>query len=169
VTRRLTPEEAAAALASAEPIPAGRAPARAVRRAFHGEDPEGRHTAVEIDEPTLVVFLSTTCDGCRDLADLVRDDALPIAVLGVLRAPAGEVTAAAIRAFTGASRRWLLGDDPFDALEVRGGPYFCLLDGRGTVVVEGVAFGRAHVEAHVATALDGRPAPDAVRLRPDGP
>jgi len=34
-------------------------------------------------------------------------------------------------------------------------------------VLEGIPLGRAHVEAHVARTLSGRPLPDAVWLTPD--
>ncbi len=168
MTRRLTPEEAAAAMASATPIPSGRAASRTVRTTLVGEDPGGRSVRVLVDHPTLVVVLSTTCDGCRDLAELVGDGSSSVAVLGVLRSPVGGLPDDEVAALCGTGGRWVLGDDPFEALDVRAAPYFCLVDAHGTVVVEGVAFGRSHVEAHVERALEGRPRPDAVRLAPEG-
>jgi hypothetical protein len=167
VTRRLTPEEAAAVLASATPISPGRVPSRAVRTTLVGEDETGRASQRSFNGPTLVVFLSTTCDGCRDLAELVRRGRGATEVLGVLRRPVSGLPDAAVDAFVGRSGAWLLGDDAFDALDVRSAPYFCLVDATGTVLIEGVAFGSAHVEDHVARALAGRPAPDAVRLTPE--
>lgn len=167
MSRRLTPDEAADVLASARPIPSGRPPARTVRTTLVGDDPTGRPMRRRLDAPTLVVFLSTTCDGCRDLAELVRSGAAGIEVLGILRRPASGLPDAAVDAFTRSVGAWLCGDDPFGAFDVRTGPYFCLLDATGTIVVEGVAFGRAHVEEHVAHALAGRPRPDAVRLSPE--
>jgi hypothetical protein len=116
---------------------------------------------------TLVVFLSTTCDGCRDLAEMVRAGIEGIDVLGVLRRPASGLPDADVDVFVGGEGAWLCGDDPFEALDVRSGPYFCLLDATGAVAVEGVAFGRAHVEEHVAHALEGAPRPDVVRLSPE--
>jgi hypothetical protein len=154
-------------MTSATPIPSGRAAARTVRTTLAGEDLDGRPARVSLDVPTLVVVLSTSCDGCRDLAELVRSGAPSVGVLGVLRAPPEGLPDDEVAAFCGTRGRWLLGDDPFDALEVRFAPYFCLLDAKGAVVVEGVAFGRSHVEAHVERALEGRPRPDAVRLRPE--
>jgi hypothetical protein len=168
VTPRLTPEKAAAAMASATPIPTGRRASRRVRTMFEGEDVEGRPVHVELDEPTLVVIVSTTCDGCRDLAELVRSGSPTVAVLGILRAPPDGLPDKGISTFAGIGGRWVLGDDPFDALDVVSAPYFCLVDAHGSCVIEGVAFGRSHVEAHVARTLDGRPRPDAVRLRPEG-
>jgi hypothetical protein len=155
-------------MASATPIPTGRAASRTVRTTVAGEDLDGRPARVSLGAPTLVLILSTTCDGCRDLAGLVRSGSLSVAVLGVLRAPPGGLPDDEVAAFCGTKGRWLLGDDPFDALDVRSAPYFCLLGAQGTVAVEGVAFGRSHVEAHVECALLGRPRPDAVRLGPEG-
>lgn len=155
-------------MASATPIPSGRTPSRSVRTTLSGMDLSGRPVLVALEGPTLVVALSTTCDGCRDLAELVRAGSASVAVLGVLRAPLAGLPDAEVAAFCETSGRWVLGDDPFDALEVRAAPYFCLIDAQGTVVIEGVAFGRSHVEAHVERALEGRPRPDAVRLRPEG-
>jgi len=166
--RRLTPDEAAAVLASATPIPSGREPARSVRTTLVGEDPRGRSQRATLDRPTLVLFLSTTCDGCADLAELVRRGADGIAVLGVLRRPAHGLPDDDVDTFVGSGGAWLCGDDPFEALDVRAGPYFCLVDAAGDVVVEGVAFGRTHVEDHVARARAGRSRPDATRLTPDG-
>jgi hypothetical protein len=154
-------------LATARPIPPGRLPARGVRTTLSGHDPTGRPMRRSLDTPTLVVFLATTCDGCHDLAELVRSGVAGIEVLGVLRRPSSGLPDAEVDAFIGSSGAWLCGDDPFEALDIRSGPYFCLLDATGTVVVEGVAFGRAHVEEHVAHAVAGRPRPDAFRLSPD--
>lgn len=153
-------------MARAEPIPTGRPP-RAVRTVLDGVDRAGRPLVVSLVGPSLVVFLSTTCDGCRDLAGLVADGALGISVLGVLRAPDGGLPDRDVDAFVVAGGRWLLGDDPYAAFDVRTGPFFCVVDAGGTLVLEGVGFGREHVEAHVARALAGDPRPDAVRLRPE--
>ncbi len=166
MSRRLTPAEAEAALASATPLRSDRPPRR-VRTTFEGADVAGAHELVRITCPTLAVFVSTTCDGCRELVGLVADHDIPLEVLGALRAPRGGLPDPAITEFTGASGSWCLGDDAFEAFEVWSAPYFCLVDGEGAVVVEGVALGRAHVEEHVQRALEGRPRPDTVRLRPD--
>jgi hypothetical protein len=155
-------------VASATPIPAGRRTSRRVRTSFDGEDLDGRPVRVALAETTLVVILSTTCDGCRDLAELVRSGSAKVAVLGIVRAPIGGLPDAATASFAGNGGRWVLGDDAFDALDVGSAPYFCLVDALGSCLIEGVPLGRSHVEAHVARALEGRPRPDAVRLRPEG-
>lgn len=153
-------------LASASPEDVHRPP-RSVGATLVGVDPAGRRSQASLDSPTLVVFVSTTCDGCRDLAELVGRGAPGVAVLGVLREPADGLPDDAVEAFVRPGGAWLLGDHAFDVLGVRSAPYFCLLDATGTVVVEGVAFGAAHVEDHVARALGGTPKPDAVRLSPE--
>ena len=72
-------------------------------------------------------------------------------------------------AFTAAGGHWLVGDDAFDALDVRTAPFFCVLDDHGTVVVEGVAFGRAHLEDALRARRARRAAPRGVRLDPEAP
>lgn len=117
----------------------------------------------------MVLALSTTCDGCRELADVVRGGIAGFEVLGLLRRPPGPLASSDVAAFTGTTGRWVLGDDGFDALDVGSAPFFCVLDGTGDVLVEGVAFGRAHLEEHCARVRSGAPKPDSVRLRPSPP
>jgi hypothetical protein len=162
-SRRLTPEEAAAVLARAEPLDAGRPAGRRVRSPLRGRAPDGDELEVGLDTKTVVLLLSTSCDGCRDLAELVAAGVDGAATVGVLRPATDALPDAVIDTFTGAGGCWLLGDDPFDALAVHATPFFCVVDA-GSIVVEGVAFGRAHVEAHVVRALAGEPQPDAVWL-----
>jgi hypothetical protein len=165
MTRRLSEEEAAAALARATPIPASRRAPRQLRTSLQGLDPSGAPTAIQLAAPSLLVFLSTSCDGCRDLAQLVREGATGFEVVGLLRAPPGGLPCEEVSGFVGTQGRWLLGDDAFEAFEVQKGPFFCILDESGSLVLEGVAFGRTHVAEHCARVLAGVPVPDAVRLR----
>ena len=162
---RLGPDEAAAAAARAVPIPLDRPP-RVVAGPLRGRDPSG--TAVEraLTSVTLVVFCSTTCDGCRDLARLVAEGVDGMAVIGAMRAPAGGLPDEEVAAFTLDGGTWFIGDEAFAAVGVGAAPFFCVLDASGAVVVEGVALGRAHVEGHVAAARAGRARPDQVRLSP---
>lgn len=164
--RRLTPEEAADVLASATPIPSGRSAARAVRTTFVGEGPDGTPQRVTLADATVVLVLSTTCDACEDLAGLVGRGVVGAAVIGVLRRPAAGLPDEGVDALVRRGGTWLCGDDGFEALDVRAGPYFCLVDAAGTVLVEGVAFGASHVADHVARALAGEPRPDVGRLSP---
>ncbi len=165
MTRRLDPETARDVLARATPIedavPSGRrAPSVLAGRALDGSAIEWR-----LDRPTVVLLLSTTCDGCRELAGVVRDGAPGYAVVGALRASVGEGDDRDVLELTGGAGDWLLGDDAFVALDVTSAPFFVVVDG-GSVVLEGVAFGARHLHEHLERARAGHPVPDEVRLRP---
>jgi len=162
VTRRLSKEEAAAALGRAVPIASEHRPRRP-RSVLQGVDPLGAVTESRLAGASLVVFLSTTCDGCRDLADLVREGVEGFDVLGVLRVPTGGLPDDGISSFVGTGGRWILGADAFEAFEVRAAPFFCILDATGTLAVEGVALGASHVADHCARVLAGPTPPYAVR------
>ena len=100
-------------------------------------DPSGTPVQLHPHGQTLVLFLSTSCDGCRDLAALVREGVAGFRVAGVLRAPESGLPDQAVDAFVGDRGEWVLGDDPFAALDVRSAPFFCVLDATGAIVVEG--------------------------------
>jgi hypothetical protein len=152
-------------LETAVPLPSGRPPGRSVRLTVSGTDPRGVAVSRSLAGACAVVFLSTTCDGCRDLAELVREGTDGASVLGVLRGPQGGLPSPEVTAFTGETGEWLLGDDPFEALDVRSAPFFCIVVD-GVVLVEGVAFGRSHLEVHLRRVQAGAPLPDSVRLDP---
>jgi|GEM_PF-3539001 len=164
MTRRLSEQEAAAALARAVPISSGMPMPRRPRLVLHGVDPSGATLEVRLKGLSLVAFLSTTCDGCRELARLVREGVSGFEVLGVLRAPTDGLPNEEASSFMGEAGRWLLGDDPFAAFEVRAAPFFSILDADGRLVVEGVAFGESHVIDHCARVLARTPRPDADHL-----
>jgi hypothetical protein len=166
VSGRLDPSEAARAIAAARPVPSEGPAGRRVRTSFEGRDLDGRLQRVELHPPSLVLLLKPHCDGCVELAALVREGVTGAEVLGVLPDPAGSLPDAASDELAGAGGRWLLGADAFSALSVRSGPFFCVVDGGGCVAVEGVAFGRAQVEDHLTRALAGAARPDDVRLQP---
>jgi hypothetical protein len=162
VTRRLSKEEAAAALRRAVPIASERRPRRP-RSVLQGHDPLGAVIEARLAGASLVVFLSTTCDGCLDLAGLVREGVEGFDVLGVLRAPTDGLPDDGISSFVGTGGRWIVGDDAFEALEVRAAPFFCILDATGTLAVEGVALGASHVADHCARVLAGPTPPHAIQ------
>lgn len=164
--KRLDPDEAAAALARAIPIPTHR-PARVVHGPLRGIDVAGEPAAFPLAGTTLVVFCSTTCDGCRDLAGLVAEGAPGVVVVGAMRTPTTGLPDADVTAFTAGGGRWLLGDEAFVVLGVHAAPFFSIIDADGAVAVEGVALGRAHVESHVVDALAGTPRADAIWLTPE--
>lgn len=164
---RLSPEDAVAVLASATAIPTGR-PGRTTATSFTGVDPHGAAVVVRIAAPSAILALSTSCDGCQDLAAVVAEGVEGFDVFGLLRPARDESSRAQVAAFTRHGGRWVIGHEGFDALEIASPPFFCVLDESGLVVVEGVAFGREHLEAHLARARAGVPRPDSVRLRPGG-
>jgi hypothetical protein len=164
-TRRLTPEEAAAALANAAPIPAGKGPRRLARSSIAGWSVDGEpvEIAISTSTRTLLVIVSIHCEGCRDLVGLVRDGIDGFEVVGVMRSPAGPLPDPGVSAFVGRGGTWVLGDDAFDLLDAFAAPFFCVVDAAG-VVVEGVALGAEHVREHCQCVLEGSPRPDSVRL-----
>lgn len=162
---RLTPEEAATVLARAEPIPTGRG-ARRVKASFGGLDPAGAPTVVHLERATVVVALSTTCDGCRELSSLVAAGVPDFDVVGILRPPRPPVSRSDLAAFTAAGGRWVVGDEAFEVLDAGAPPFFCVIGSDGDVVVEGVTFGRGHLDEHLARVRAGAPRPDAARPTP---
>lgn len=164
MTHRLSDDEAARVLSRAVPIPAGHHAPQHPRTELRGRDAHDADVEVRLEALSLVLFLSTTCDGCGDLASLVREGVAGCSTIGVLRVPAEGLPDTAASAFIGDQGRWLFGDDAFDAFGVRAAPFFCVLDAGGSVVVEGVAFGADHVAEHCRRALAGTARPDAVRL-----
>jgi hypothetical protein len=166
-TSWLTPEDAAAVLASATPIPTGR-PGRTTATSFGGVDAHGEPVVVRIAAPSVFLALSTSCDGCQELASIVVDGIEGFEVLGLLRPARDEASQAQMTAFTQRGGRWVVGDEGFDALDAGSPPFFCVVEPSGLVVVEGVAFGREHLESHLARVRAGAPRPDSVRLRPGG-
>ena len=168
MTPWLSEEEAAAALSRALPIPSGHDASRRPRRTLRGIDQRGADVEVHLDGPTVVLFVSTTCHGCRGLARLVREGIAGFAVVGALRIPSGGLPSEETARFIGDMGTWVLGDDAFDAFLVRSAPFFCILDASGSIEVEGVAFGASHVTEHCARVLAGESRPDSVRLNPEG-
>lgn len=147
MTRRLGDADAEAVLASASPLLEDRAQRVVASRALRGVDPSGAPVEATLGPRTLLVFVKLDCDGCHELAGLVRDGLEGCDVLGAMRVPGGGLPDARVDELTGARGRWLLGEEPFEALDVRSAPFFCVLDGDRRVVVEGIAFSRADVAA----------------------
>ncbi len=113
---------------------------------------------------TLLVFLSSHCDGCRPLWDALADptasglagDERVVAVthgpdhedIAALRAlaPAGSTGAEVSPAVVMATAAW-------SAYRVQGPPFFVLVDGAADrVVTEGVAWGVSQIAGHVRMA-----------------
>jgi hypothetical protein len=162
--RRLTPAEAAAALATAAPIPAGKGQRRLARGTVDGWRPDGTPVSMPFTSVTLVVMVSMDCAGCRDLVGLVRDGIEGLDVVGAIRLPPGPLPDAALSGYLGDGGSWVLGDDAFDLLDAIAAPFFSVVSASCDVIVEGVALGAQHVRDHCERVLAGSPRPDTVRL-----
>jgi hypothetical protein len=164
VTSRLSEDEAARIAARAQPLPSAPGVPGTHVPEIVGAAPDGGATRVLIDRTTVVVFASTTCEGCAELAALVAQGMPDALVVGVLRVPVGGLPDPLVDQFTAGGGRWVLGDQPFGALSVTSTPFFCVLDERGELVHEGVGFGRAHVEEQLEALRQGTARRDYVRF-----
>jgi hypothetical protein len=94
-------------------------------------------------DPTLLLFLSATCLGCRDLWDGTAElrQALPegVQIVIVTKGP-DQVEAEAIAALAPADTPVVMSSEAFRHYRV-GGPPFLVLIGGGEVRTEGVAWG----------------------------
>lgn len=111
-------------------------------------------------DSTLVLFLSSGCDACGELAELVRDGVDGLGVWGVLR----ESDEAGAHRWVG--EHWVVSDRAFEHFDVGAGPFFCLVEPDGTVRAEGVAIGAAYVVEQARRAAAGLASGAPARLRP---
>jgi hypothetical protein len=122
-----------------------------------GVDPRGRPVDAPMERRTLLLFLSTSCDGCLDLwaAFAGRQPApLPAGVdaLLITRGP-GIERPDAVAALAG-SARVVMGDAAWTDYEVHSGPFFVLVDA-GRVLTEGVAWSVGQIRGAVEAATAG--------------
>jgi len=124
-------------------------------------DPVGR------GDWALLLFLSTTCDGCADVwAASGRDEGRGFEVdsVVIVTAGPGREDSDAVRASAGEDVRTIMSDEAWAAYRVLGPPFFVLVDGVGaSVATEGVVVSVDDVIEHVrwakrkATARSGSP------------
>ncbi len=139
-----------------------------------GVDLSGRELTVAVtgvERWTLLLFLSSRCDGCQAVWRVLSesaggwpeiDDVVPVVVT---RGPDSEGSAEL--------RRWatdgvplLMSDAAYRAYRVHGPPFFVLVDGyRSRVATEGVAWGPAQIADDVRRARAGAGGPAVPRLR----
>jgi hypothetical protein len=127
-------------------------------------DPEGRPVTLRVVGSgtwSLVLFLSTNCDGCVPFWKLLGDQHAAgferdLRVVAVTRDP-GEQDAAALAAVPGGSPV-VMSTDAWRAYRVQGPPFYVLVDGSASpepgeagvrVAAEGVAWGVSQVADHV--------------------
>jgi hypothetical protein len=139
------------------PIPTYRDQPATPASDLSGVDLTGCPTTIEVsgvDQWTLLVFLSTSCDGCRELWLALEerpswpevDDVRPVVV--VRDRDAAAVVASGARERVAA--QVIVSDRVHSAYRVYGPPFFVLVDGpRSRVATEGVAFGAPQVADEV--------------------
>lgn len=108
----------------------------------------GERVTHEMQGPTLVVAIKSSCDGCRDFvhSDLEELGGVTVLILSSTDDVLGE--------WQGAAQRVIVAPDALVALEIRWPPFYVLIDPeRQRVVVEGVVFGPAQVATEIAAHL----------------
>jgi len=156
------------------PVPTYRDSPATVVSDLAGVDLAGRPDTVTVVGPgrwTLLVFLSSGCDGCREFftaagdprsAGLVTDESVV-----VVTADPDREDQAALTALVPPGARVLMSSAAWTAYRVAGPPFFVLADGsRPRAVTEGVAWGVAQVASHLRAARAGPVAAEVPRLEP---
>ncbi len=138
----------------AVPMFLGSRPERA--RPVTGVTLSGESVVHRLDDPwTLLLFVSTACDGCLELWDeLVRAHAtLPTAVtlLVVVHGSGEDASALSDRA---RSAPVVMSEQAWEDYGVHSPPFFVLVDRAGVVRTEGVAWSIEQVATAVAKTLD---------------
>lgn len=104
----------------------------------------GEEAIVHLSEPTLIVAIKTSCDGCRLF---VESDLSELAATAVVVVSA---TADDTSEWANARQRVLVAPAVLDALEIRWPPFYVLVDPRNRrVLSEGVVFGPGQVAAEI--------------------
>jgi hypothetical protein len=123
-----------------------------------GCSPEGSALSVAlvgVDRWTLVLFLSSDCDGCLEIWRALVDPGAfgEVSVVVVTKDQSFEDLAQLVGSV--ASEITLVhSPSAWRAYRVAGPPFFALVDGRrARVASEGVAWARAQIADHVASAL----------------
>lgn len=155
------------------PIPTYRGQPPAVPGDLVGTDLNGDRLTVPVvgtDRWTILLFLSSHCDGCRVLWDgLASPDVFGppehLRVVPVTRGPEVE-SAAALRLVVPPGVEPVMCEAAWSRYGVTGAPFFALVDGAGSgrVVTEGVAWGVEQTAGHVRRARAGDPEPEVARL-----
>jgi hypothetical protein len=136
----------------------GPRPERAHR--VQGVVPSGEPVSYEIGEGwSVLVFLSTACDGCHELWSALANpigSPLPEGVRTVLVTHAPSVESPAEAARLSGAATLVMSDEAWTDYEVHSGPFFVVVDGAtGRVASEGVAWSAAQIAAAVVAARAG--------------
>lgn len=125
------------------------------QRSFHplsGVRPTGAPVTVGLETGwTLLLFLSSSCDGCHALWELARrgvleDVAIRPAVIAIAKQASESFPRVAELGGDGA----LLSDQAWDDYQVHSGPFFVVVDGAAArIATEGVAWSVAQIGAAI--------------------
>jgi hypothetical protein len=165
---RLTDEQAAAVLANAVPLDRPSGASSLVVRPFTAQRLSGEEIVITPSRShrQLLLFLSESCEGCRDLFDASgAPEAFGLRGPDELFVLLAEHPRGA-QSITGAPRdSWLVSTEAFTCFQVTSAPFFVLFDPRfATVATEGVAWGTASVRSSVERTATGSPEVETVRL-----
>jgi hypothetical protein len=175
VTRRtpLNEEEAATVLNGVSTVPVNRGASPIEVVPIEGKDLEGRSVRWDPRRgvgSTLLLFLSTTCDGCRDLFAALEDPremgAEPDTKIILLFRSLSSVDRAQLKDLA-RGFSCVESQTTWEQYKVAGPPFFTYIDPHfDTVGTEGVAWGPESVASAVEAARAGTPGLEAVRMDP---
>jgi hypothetical protein len=109
---------------------------------------DGSTLEIAFDEPTVVVAIKESCDGCREFVVGSLDALADVKVVVVSATmPRGDEWSRAVREV-------LVAPELLDALGLRGAPHYVLvLPGGPRVVAEGAVFSASQVASEIASHL----------------
>jgi hypothetical protein len=141
-------------LANLVPVPRFLGPRPIEARTVTGVTPQGELTEVAFSGGwTLLLFLSTACDGCLQLWESFADQNAPIADdLAVVLITKRDEPAESVARLAG-STRVVMTETAWSDYEVHSGPFFVVIDGRtDRIATEGVAWSVEQMSSAFASA-----------------
>ncbi len=133
---------------------------RASGHPLRGQTPSGQAIEFAVTGRwSLLVFLSSTCDGCLELWDAFTHCATPLgdelALACITRTEPSE-RAEVVAALAG-SAPVVMTEAAWRDYQVDSGPFFVVLDPRGTIAAEGVAWSLEQIRSALAMARSRHP------------
>jgi hypothetical protein len=130
-----------------------------VVRPIRGRSPSGELVDDDVVRDwTLLLFLSSTCDGCQEIWDSVADpdrSTIPSDLTTVVVTRSATERPEAVARLCGTAKV-VMSDEAWPDYGVHSGPFFVLVDGRQKIVAtEGVAWAVEQITAAVGTARAG--------------
>lgn len=126
---------------------------------IEGVDPSGRPVSFGLaGRLTLLVFVSTSCEGCRDLwaAFASGCSPLPRGIDAIVITKGPTVEAPSEVAVLSGRTPVVMADAPWVDYAVHAGPFFVVVDGAsGRVATEGVAWSVAQIQSAVRAVMSG--------------